>query len=66
MITTPIINDCPDDRGAGGMSLRDYFAAAAMQGYLASWEADQVVTVELLTDIAYQVADAMLKQRDKK
>jgi len=46
-----------------GMSLRDYFAAAALQGLLAdggclSWEAD--------AENAYQAADAMLKAREAK
>jgi len=46
-----------------GMSLRDYFAAAALQGLLAdgggsSWEADAIY--------AYKIADAMLKAREVK
>lgn len=48
----------------GGMTLRDYFAAKAMQGFLSSY-AHGLVDVPLL-DIAkdaYDVADAMLKAR---
>ena len=47
-----------------GMSLRDYFAAAALQGLLAndgggsSWEND--------AQAAYKAADAMLKAREAK
>ena len=46
-----------------GMSLRDYFAAAALQGLIAdgggaSWEAD--------ANAAYKAADAMLKAREVK
>ena len=45
----------------GGMSLRDYFAAAAMQGILAS-RPDYEKFAHLATD-AYAIADAMLKER---
>ena len=45
-----------------GMTLRDYFAAAALQGLLCngggpSWDGD--------AKNAYQAADAMLKAREK-
>ena len=46
--------------GSDGMYLRDYFAAAALQGALASdntWYADDVA------DYAYKCADAMLAAR---
>ena len=44
-----------------GMTLRDYFAAAALQGLLASTKtADGSAVVS-----AYRVADAMLAERDK-
>jgi hypothetical protein len=46
-----------------GLSIRDYFAAAALQGLLAeggcaSWDAD--------AESAYKAADAMLKAREVK
>ena len=49
--------------GYSGMTLRDYFAAAALQGLLAdgggsSWEAD--------AKNAYQAADAMIRAREVK
>ena len=59
---------------ADGMTLRDYFAAKAMQGYLANaWQAEtldslgessaqQMATV---AEISYCMADAMLKERAK-
>ena len=46
----------------GGMSLRDYFAAKAMQGILAN-----PVTFtghEEIANNAYAMADAMIKARD--
>ena len=45
-----------------GMTLRDYFAAKAMQGLLAG----KLTTTELATiaDDCYAMADAMLKARE--
>jgi hypothetical protein len=45
-----------------GMTLRDYFAAKAMQGLLAS---DIRAEKELFAEHAYKMADAMLKEREK-
>lgn len=47
-----------------GMSLRDYFAAKAMQGMFASGLLPQNVTNEELSIEAYKVADTMLKARN--
>ena len=48
--------------GQRGMTLRDYFAAAALTGILAreGWPSD------LASRSAYLVADAMLKARENK
>ena len=51
----------------GGMTLRDYFAAKALQGYLASFHPHEE-PVEFATKIAedaYAMADAMLAAREK-
>ena len=48
-----------DDKG---MSLRDYFAAHAMQGMIA--EPSLKATPQEFAERAYMVADAMLKARD--
>jgi len=48
-----------DDKG---MSLRDYFAAHAMQGMIA--EPSLKATPQEFAQKAYQIADAMLKARD--
>lgn len=45
--------------GQAGMSLRDYFAAQAMQGILASGAVSRVD----IPCLAYTMADAMLAQR---
>lgn len=55
----------PEDYGTRGMTLRDYFAAKAMQGMFASSLVPQNVTNEELSIEAYKVADAMLKERLK-
>ncbi len=43
-----------------GMDLRDYFAAKAMQGLLAS---DVHAPVDSFAEKAYETADAMMKAR---
>ena len=46
-----------------GMTLRDYFAAKAMQGFLATVKVgcpDDLIAID-----AYNLADAMLKVREK-
>ena len=45
-----------------GMTLRDYFAAKAMQGMLANGESG----LQTLSQAAYTMADAMLKVREQK
>jgi hypothetical protein len=57
----------PAERGMQltGMTLRDYFSAKAMQAYVSSdkWreDMDSIRTASM----AYRMADAMLKERDK-
>lgn len=59
-----------DEDGRSGMTLRDYFAAKAMQGLMGrTW--GNKVTGEMPDDLfqiwassAYAVADAMLAERD--
>jgi len=46
-----------------GMTLRDYFAAKAMQGIIAGTNVD--ITPKMIADLSYAVADAMLKEREK-
>jgi hypothetical protein len=48
-----------------GMTLRDYFAAAALQGMVASTVSSAVFPISIIAEMAYQYADAMLAQRDK-
>lgn len=47
-----------------GMTLRDYFAAAAMQGFLAS-ETEEGTPIRNIGSGAYEMADAMLKAREE-
>ena len=49
-----------------GMTLRDYFAAKALQGWLATYPNDmaaQDIRTTGIADFAYEMADAMLKAR---
>ena len=45
-----------------GMTMRDYFAAKAMQGFAAGLE--RWDNVDVLPSFCYQMADAMLKARE--
>ena len=45
-----------------GMDLRDYFAAKAMQGLLAS---NVNASVDLFAEKAYEIADVMMKARQQ-
>lgn len=49
-----------------GMTLRDYFAAKAMQGFIAYATAKGIYVPQddELASAAYQLADAMLRHRD--
>ena len=49
--------------GEGGMDLRDYFAAQAMQGLLSDGVGS--LSDEELADWAYKLADAMMKERNE-
>ena len=48
-----------------GMTLRDYFAAKAMQGFAARSDVDGFSSVEEMAKMSYKWADAMLKARGK-
>ena len=48
-----------------GMTLRDYFAAAALQGLIAN-KPHKGIDTSLMSDWAYKVANAMLNEREKK
>lgn len=54
--------------GSCGMTLRDYFAAAALQGFISDTSIPASIKVDatLLSRSAFQVADAMLKARGDK
>jgi hypothetical protein len=52
-----------DDPDFNGMSLRDYFAAKAMQGWLASFGPTDSPKASSVANLAYGIADAMLAAR---
>ena len=57
-------NDVKQISERSGMTLRDYFAAKAMQGYCSNQQHTSSCTVGLTADCAYEMADAMLKARE--
>ena len=51
-----------------GMSLRDYFAAQAVQGWLATFPTNigsDDVQVEKVAQFAYEMADALIRARNQ-
>ena len=53
----------PSDKSFG-MTLRDYFAAKAMQGMLSACTGWSEAGIERLAKCSYMTADAMLKRRE--
>lgn len=47
-----------------GMTLRDWFAGMAMQGYMAS-DTSNAFSMEDIVSVAFEMADYMLKERSK-
>lgn len=58
----PLPNGTATVAGTEGMTLRDYFAAAALQGICAK---DPVWTKSKIAQEAYDLADAMLTAREE-
>lgn len=54
---------CDDGILYEGMSLRDYFAAKALQGWFSTWDNKHKVHEASLALFCYDVADAMLAVR---
>ena len=52
------------DRYRDGMALRDYFAAQAMQGMLASGNLPKTMPDADIAECSYNLADAMMKARE--
>ena len=48
-----------------GLSMRDYFAAKALQGLVSAWGGHDVTDFDELASDAYNMADAMLKAREQ-
>lgn len=59
----PWTQDRADRGDIPGMTLRDYFAAKAMQGSLSN--ADDVNSMARFAEWCYEMADAMLAAREK-
>jgi hypothetical protein len=55
-----------DDDQYNGMDLRDYFAAKAMQGILATDPEDHEDGLLSIAIVSYKMADAMMEARIKK
>lgn len=65
-LASPLAFDFDGERFVSmGMSLRDYFAAKAMQGDIAV-NGLEGREVEMVAGMSYEMADAMLKARERK
>jgi len=53
------------DKYETGMTLRDYFAAKAMEGLISSFKGDVSAEFDIISTVSYKMADAMLNQREK-
>ena len=56
------------DYGESGMTLRDYFAAKALQGWLSTYPTEMDISnvnKEFVAKHMYEMADAMLKAREE-
>ena len=54
------------DNWENGMTLRDYFANSAMQGIVSLLQKDvEVIYYDKIAIDSYELADAMLKQREQ-
>jgi hypothetical protein len=62
--TTQYVSGISPTGHSVGISMRDYFAAKAMQGMLAE-DGGGALNNEELAEFAYLVADEMLKAREK-
>lgn len=49
-----------------GMSLRDWFAGQALAGIWASFESTDEPELSIVAEMAYETADAMLSERERK
>lgn len=56
---------------ANGMTLRDYFAAKAMQGWLSTYPSNKscgelsINNIDVIARFSYSIADAMIKAREQ-
>ena len=57
--------DSRESRTFSGMTLRDYFAAKAMQSYVIRYGVKGLNDSTHIADVAYTIADAMLKERQQ-
>jgi hypothetical protein len=65
MMNSSLKDQAFPDENNYGISIRDYFAAAAMQGLLSRVGNDKINAHSVLAQRTYQIADAMLEAREQ-
>jgi hypothetical protein len=63
-LKNPYAFPCEKDEPGKGMTLRDYFAAKAMQGLVINFKGDVSANYDIIATVSYKMADEMLKQRE--
>ena len=61
----PVMDTRKGEVSSQGMSLRDYFAAAAITGLMTDQELGNTENPGMACEIAYAIADSMMKARKK-
>lgn len=64
-----ILENRPGSYGTEGITVRDYFAAKAMQAAVTAWNTKSTdcaaCVASIISDEAYEIADAMLEARNQ-
>lgn len=56
--------DWPNQYGCGGMTLRQWYAGMAMQGYIAGWQEGDASGYAAIVRTAFKYADAMIAHEE--
>ena len=64
-LKNPYAFPCEKDEPGKGMTLRDYFAAKAMEGLISAFKGDVSAEFDIISIVSYKMADAMINQREQ-
>jgi len=58
-------NTGDDNEWTSGITIRDYFAAKAMEGLISAFKGDVSAEFDIISIVSYKMADAMINQREQ-